>query len=126
MLIGQKMDLLGLAETWLLPGEGVRVKGYKWVGAAREGRVGRGGVGMLMRDSYRVDKVYELGSALASVWAKVSGKGVKETLVGVVYISPPIRGEKINGKGDQLVDLVLEAQQREMQVVVMVDFNAHL
>ena len=37
LLIGQKMDLLGLAEAWLLPGEGLRVKGYKWVGAAREG-----------------------------------------------------------------------------------------
>ena len=43
----------------------------------------------------------------------------------MVYISPHIRGEKLNGKGDQLVGLVLEEQQRETEVVVMGDFNAH-
>ena len=40
-------------------------------------------------------------------------------MVGVLYISAHIRGEELNGKGDQLKDLVLEAQQREMEVVVM-------
>ena len=43
LLKGQGIRVLGLAETWLLPGEGVSIKGYKWIGAAREGSIGRGG-----------------------------------------------------------------------------------
>ena len=59
-----------------MPGEEVMVEGYKWVGAVRQGRVGRGGVGILVSDDYAV--VEEEGEALSkgfeSVWAKISGR----------------------------------------------------
>ena len=46
------------------------------VGRSSKGRLsGEGKVGMLVRDSYRVDEVYELGQGLESVWAKISGEG---------------------------------------------------
>ena len=38
LLRGQRIGVLGLAETWLLPGEDINVEGFKWVGEAREGR----------------------------------------------------------------------------------------
>ena len=44
----QNLDLdgIGIAETWLLPGERVdRADGYRWIGIPRGGNVGRGGVG---------------------------------------------------------------------------------
>ena len=127
LMTGQKLGLLGLAETWLWPGEDVSIGGYKWVGVAREGQVGRGGVGMLISDAYSVveEDVGLLGKGLESVWARVSGEGIKDTLVGVVYISPHTRGEMLAGKGDQLADIVLEKQQEGLEVVVMGDFNAH-
>ena len=37
------LDVIGIAETWLLPGERVEVDGYRWIGIPREGNVGRGG-----------------------------------------------------------------------------------
>ena len=69
------------------------VEGYKSVGAAREGRVGRGGVGILVSDDYAVveEEGEVLGKGFESVWAKISGEGIKETLVGVVYICPHTR-----------------------------------
>lgn len=127
LLKGQKISVLGLAETWLLPGEEVCVEGYKWVGATREGRVGRGGVGMFVCDTYTVveEKVDAIGTGVEAVWARISGEGLKDTLVGVVYISPHTRGEMLVGKGDQLVDVVLEKQQEGLEVLIMGDFNAH-
>ena len=32
LLRGQIISVLGLAETWLLPGEDINVEGFKWVG----------------------------------------------------------------------------------------------
>ena len=48
------LDLIGIAETWLLPGEEIQLEGYSWLGVPREGRVGRGGVGLLVREGYDV------------------------------------------------------------------------
>ena len=82
---------------------------------------------MFVCDSFVVneEKVEELGKGVESVWARVSGEGIKETWVGVVYISPHTKGELLASKGDQLADLVLEKQQEGLEVVVMGDFNAH-
>ena len=33
------LDVIGIAETWLLPGERVEVDGYRWIGIPREGNV---------------------------------------------------------------------------------------
>ena len=127
LLRGQRIGVLGLAETWLLPGEDINVEGFKWVGGAREGRLGMGGVGMFVRDTYGVveEKVEELGTGVEYVWATISGEGITETLVGVVYVSPHTRCEMLVGKGDWLVDLVLEKQQEGLEVLIMGDFNAH-
>ena len=46
------LDVMGIAETWLLPGEKIDVAGYKWIGISREGNAGRGGVGLCVRDEY--------------------------------------------------------------------------
>ena len=101
LLKGQNIGVLGVAETWLLPGEEVVAEGYKWVGVAREGRVGRGGVGLFIHEKYTVleEEIKELGAGIESVWAKISGEGMKETLVGVLYISPHTRGDMMVGKG---------------------------
>ena len=127
LLKGQKISVLGLAETWLLPGEEVCVEGYKWVGAARENSVGRAGVGMFVCDTYTVveEEVEAIGTGVEAVWARISGEGLKETLLGVVYISPHTRGEMLVGKGDRLVDVVLDKQQEGLEVLIMGDFNAH-
>jgi len=126
LLMGQKLGVLGLAETWLLPGEEINVEGYKWVGAARQSQIGRGGVGMFVSSIYTaVEERVELGKGMESVWTRISGEGVKDTLVGVVYISPSTRGEKLVWQGEQLKDLVIEKQQDGLEVIVMGDFNAH-
>ena len=86
LLRGQRIGLLGLAETWLLPGDDINVEGFKWVGGAWEGGLGRGGVDMFVQDTYAVveEKVEDLGTGVESVWARISGEGITETLVGVV------------------------------------------
>ena len=42
LLRTQRLAVLGLAETWLLPGEELHVEGFRWVGLARAGQFGRG------------------------------------------------------------------------------------
>ena len=59
------------------------------------------------------------------MWAKISGEEMKETVVGVLYISPHTRGDMVVGKGDRLIDVVVEKQQEGLEVVVMGDFNTH-
>ena len=85
----QDLEVLGLAETWLVPGEEVRLAGFKWVGAAREGQVGRGGVGVLIKDDWTVaDEVSLSSKGIESIWVSVGHKGVADTLLGVVYFTP--------------------------------------
>ena len=127
LLKGQGIRVLGLAETWLLPGEGVSIKGYKWIGATREGSIGRGGVGMFISDSFIVkeERIEGLCQGIESVWARISGEGIRETWVGVMYVFPHARGVMLVGKADRLADIVLEKQQEGFEEVVMGDFNAH-
>ena len=68
-----------IAETWLLPGEADSVKGCKWIGAAREGNISRGGVGMFISDSYVVkeERIEGLCQGIESVWARISGEGIR-------------------------------------------------
>ena len=42
-----------------------------------------------------------------------------------MYVSPHTRCEMLVGKGDRLVDLVLEKQQEGLEVLIMGEFNAH-
>ena len=54
------LDLIGIAETWLLPGEEIQLEGYSWLGVPREGRVGRGGVGLWLGKGMMLN-YWELG-----------------------------------------------------------------
>ena len=72
---------MGIAETWLLPGEKIDVDGYKWIGISREGNVGRGGVGLFVQDEYEVEVIEtgeeEEGSeeGMEVMWVDFGGKG---------------------------------------------------
>ena len=58
-------------------------------GAAREGQVGRGGVGVLIKDDWTVaDEVSLSSKGIESIWVSVGNKGVADTLLGVVYFTP--------------------------------------
>ena len=96
----QKIVLLGLTETWLLPREDINIEGYKWLGIAREGQAGRGGVGIFLREGYNLVQVNGPAGCkgLESVWVTVSGKELLDTLVGVVYV-PPRLGQDVEVKG---------------------------
>ena len=84
-------------------------------------------MGMFVCDTYTVveEEVEAIGTVVEAVWARISGEGLKEALLGVVYISPPTRGEMLVGKGDRLVDVVLDKQQEGLEVLILGDFNAH-
>ena len=83
---------MGIAETWLLPGEKIDVDGYKWIGISKEGNVGRGGVGLFVRDEYEVIETgeEEEGSdeGMEVMWGRLRRKGLADILVGVVYVTP--------------------------------------
>ena len=49
---------MGIAKTWLAPGQTVGVDGYSWFGVEREGNNFRGGVGILIGDDFTVTKVH--------------------------------------------------------------------
>ena len=49
---------MGIAETWLAPGQTVEVDRYSWFGVEREGSNTRGGVGILIVDDFTVTKVH--------------------------------------------------------------------
>ena len=122
----QRLEVLGLAETWLLPGEDVHLAGYKWVGAAREGQVGRGGVGVFIKDDWTVtDEVSLSSKGIESIWVSVGNKGMTGALVGVVYFTPHCGREVLDRGSKMIVDFVLEKQRVGLEVVIMGDFNAH-
>ena len=88
------LDVMGIAETWLLPGEIIDVDGYKWIGISREGNVGRGGVGLFIRDENEVE-VIETGEEeegsderMEVMWGRLRRKGLGDILIGVVYVTP--------------------------------------
>ena len=85
---------MGIAETWLAPGETVEVDGYSWFGVEMEGNNSRGGVGILIGDDFTVMRVHTdrpKSKGSTSVWMQVGKKGMPNTLVGVLYITPSTR-----------------------------------
>ena len=85
-------DLIGIAETWLLPGEEIQLEGYSWLGVPREGRVGRGGVGLLAREGYDVkllgtgvgEEGLEQDNGVVVMWVRLGRKKHADVLVGRV------------------------------------------
>lgn len=125
LLRTQRLAVLGLAETWLLPGEELRVEGFRWVGLARAGQVGRGGVGVFIEKDWTVvDETSFSSKGVESLWVTVSGKSMANILIGVVYFTPH-GGRDVLDKGTKIVDFILEKQRAGAEVVVMGDFNAH-
>ena len=49
------------------------------------------------------------------MWVTVSGKGLLDTLVGVVYV-PPRLGRDVEVKGKVLIDFILEKQREGLKV----------
>ena len=111
-----------------MPGEGLSVEGYDFISKSRESGLGRGGVGILVKEEYTVEQVgigEQLNKGgLESVWVKVGGKNYGETIVGVVYIRPHCGGNSSFPK-DRILDFVLRQQELGYKVVLMGDFNAH-
>ena len=76
-LVTYKLDVLGVAETWLKKGIEVEIPGYKWIGAAGENESGiGGGVGFLIKDSIWsvVSEVVEVSSRIISMSLKVGSR----------------------------------------------------
>ena len=124
------LDVIGIAETWLLPGERVEVDGYRWIGIPREGNVGRGGVGLFVRDEYEVEEietgVEEEGSdeGMEIMWVRLRRKGLGDILIGVVYVTPQGLSKGMF-KADQFVEFICDKRQQGEEILVMGDFNAH-
>ena len=124
------LDVIGIAETWLLPGERVEVDGYRWIGIPREGNVGRGGVGLFVRDGYEVE-VIETGveeeggdEGMEVMWVRLRRKGLGDILIGVVYVTPQGLSKGMF-KADQFVEFICDKRQQGEEILVMGDFNAH-
>ena len=76
-LVTYKLDVLGVAETWLKKGIEVEIPGYKWIGAAGENESGiGGGVGFLIKDSIWsvVSEVVEVNSRIINMSLKVGSR----------------------------------------------------
>ena len=66
------------------------------MGVPREGRVGRGGVGLLVREGYDVKLLgtrvggegLEQDNGVEIMWVRLGRKTHADVLVGVVYITP--------------------------------------
>ena len=76
------------------------------MGAAREGQVGRGGVGVLIKGKV-ADEVSLSSKGIESIWVSVGIKGVADTLLGVVYFTPHC-GREVFDKGAKIIDFVQE------------------
>ena len=66
-LVTYKLDVLGVAESWLKKGMEVAIPGYKWIGVAGENESGKGGgVGFLIKESMWsvVSEVVEVESSV--------------------------------------------------------------
>ena len=112
-----------IAETcsWLLPGEKIDIDGYKWFGISREGNVGRGGVGLFVRDEYELE-VIETGEEeegsdkrMEVMWGRLRRKGLGDILIGVVYVTP--HGlNKARWKADHVVEFIGDKRQQGEEI----------
>ena len=125
------LDVIGIAETWLLPGERVQVDGYRWIGIPREGNVGRGGVGLFVKDGYEVE-VIETGveeeggdEGMEAMWVRLRRKGLGYILIGVMHVTPQGLSRGMFIKADQFVEFICDKSQQGEEMLVMGDFNAH-
>ena len=121
------LDVIGIAETWLLPGERVEVDGYRWIGIPREGNVGRGGVGLFVRKEYEVEEI-ETGveeeggdEGMEVMWVRLRRKGLGDILIGVVYVTPQGLSKGMF-KADQFVEFICDKRQQGEEILVMGDF----
>ena len=83
----RKLGLLGIAETWIAPGQTVEVDVYSWFGVEREGNNPCGGVGIPIGEDFTVTKVHTdrpKSEGVEAVWIQVGNKGIPNTLVGVL------------------------------------------
>ena len=126
LLHREKFGIMGLAETWLTPGQNVEIERYQWIGVEREGVAGRGGVGIFVNNDYFMSEEKTGMSqvkGIETVWVHVSLKGMPKTLVGVVYISPHIH--YTTAFHEKMIEFLACKQQDGLEVVLMGDFNAH-
>ena len=100
--------------------------GYSWFGVEREGNNSRGGVGILIGDDFTITKVHAdrpKSKGVKAVLIQVGKKGMPNTLVGVLYITPNTR--TLAEFQQQALELVQEKQREGMEVLIMGDFNVH-
>ena len=75
LLHREKFGIMGLAETWLMPGQNVEIEGYQWIGVEREGVAGRGGVGIFVNNDYFMSEEktgLSQVKGIETIWANVS------------------------------------------------------
>ena len=120
-----KLDILGLAETFLREEEEASVAGYVWYGRNRKGcKRASGGVGMLVRK--------ELQSRLLPcqkgvVWMELKLREGKKVAVGVMYANPEgVRTDETEDQFEEVQEEVGRLQEEGYEVVVKGDFNAHI
>ena len=120
-----RLDVFGLAETFLQRNEVPSVAGYSWFGCNRErGRKAGGGVGLLVRNGLkaRVLKEHE-----AMMWVELRLETGEKLAIGVVYMNPEgVRVQESQEYFDVIQADVLQWYQKGYRVVVMGDFNAHI
>ena len=90
-----ELDILGLAETHLAPGEVLGVNGYTWYGHNRKllhrnAKCGSGGVGFLIREEFESDYGIEIidDSYEGILWIKMEHKIDKFKYLHVVSTYP--------------------------------------
>ena len=125
-LVTYKLDVLGVAETWLKKGVEVEIPGYRWIGVAGENVSGKGGgVGFLLKDSIWnvVGEVIEVSSRIISMSLKVGGKDCS-----VIQVYAPTNDAPIEVKNMFWLQLreAVEKCRRKSSVIVMGDMNGRV
>ena len=121
-----KLDVLGLAETFLREEDEASVAGYVWYGRNREGcERASGGVGMLVRKELQSRLLCQREGV---VWMELKlREGRKVAAVGVMYANPEgVRTADTEDQFEEVQEEVGRLQEEGYEVIVMGDFNAHI
>jgi exonuclease III len=121
-----KLDVLGVAETWLKEGDKVDIPGFQWIGVAGENRSGKGGgIGFLVRDTAweMVGEVSEVSSRILSMQMRL---GRKNCWLIQVYAPINDAAEKERETFWRELRDEVEKRRKGAEVVIMGDMNGRI